>query len=77
MYDARSKFLHGAVDLPYPFRSPSVQDPVIDEALTEADPDIRLREPSGIAVSTLAASLQELVCRGWRELEFHSTVSGQ
>lgn len=67
VYDFRSAFLHGGLDIPFAHRHR--QDD--DEAwrfIWDSD------EESGLAMVTLLASIQELIARGWHQLEFATSI---
>lgn len=69
LYDFRSRFLHGAINIPLAFAT--------DEVLNETDdfgPDAYSNW--GLAVTVLVASLQELVDRDWHTLDFRTVVEG-
>ncbi len=66
LYDYRSKFLHGSVDLTVAFRQ-------FESAFEDNTFEPEAYEHWGFASAVLVASLQQLVRRGWHSLEF-STV---
>jgi hypothetical protein len=68
VYDYRSAFLHGSLDVPFAHR-------------TRQDDDLAWRfiwdsdEEAGLAMVTLLASIQELIERGWHDLRFVTSIA--
>jgi hypothetical protein len=69
VYDFRSAFLHGVLDLPFAHRGRQ-DDEAAWRFIWDSD------EEAGLAMVTLLASIQELIMRDWRELEFATEIRG-
>jgi hypothetical protein len=70
MYDFRSRWLHGDVDLPlrYTPYTGSSKYKKYDEQLSRSE---------ALALAVLIATLQLMASRSWTELEFKYSVSGR
>lgn len=67
MYNFRSSFIHG--DLDFPGRN------LLRDATSEVEShDSALNEATSLAIAVLTATLQVLISRNWKGLEFSSTV---
>jgi hypothetical protein len=64
MYDFRSRFVHGDLDMPSPFSD-------------DAEYWITMDENADLATAVLLASIQELVCRGWNSFGVVTSIVGQ
>lgn len=67
LYDLRSAFVHGGLDIIHP-----VHDEAMDEEVDRAY--YRLMEASDFGFQILLASLQEVISRGWSAPAFHEVM---
>jgi hypothetical protein len=73
MYNFRSRFVHGDLDLPFPYRE-TADDSPFDSYDSYAYP---MDYNEIVATAMLLASLQELIVRGWTSFGFVKTIVGQ
>lgn len=69
MYDFRSKFLHGAKDLPFAHLQPDGE--------TWEMYWLDMSQHGCVATAMLVASLQQLILRNWTSFDFASVIVGQ
>jgi hypothetical protein len=67
LYDYRSSFLHGSLDIPFAQREREDDEDVM-QFLWQSD------DESSLAVIALLASIQELIARGWHDIEFRTSI---
>jgi hypothetical protein len=67
VYDFRSAFLHGALDVPFAHRIRQ-EDELAWRFVWDSD------EEAGLAMVVLLASVQELIERGWHQLKFTTSI---
>lgn len=69
LYDLRSAFVHGGLDVIHP-----VHDEAMDEGVDQAY--YRLMQASDFGFQVLLASLQKIISRGWIAPAFHEVMEG-